>query len=236
MDALPQPTPSVAPPPSSLRDAAEAVRQQPRTGSIPPSDPQLVLTITPSVMAYLLLRLAIWAFYIGIVVAGLLIANRLVGFDIIGYLLKAGRDALANTEAFVPGFAAAAGKVLSTLRTLLITLGAVVTATILLRSIPLFTARWKLYEDRLEYRGGGVVVKERMVPLAAIGVVGSDRVLPFLDIGSITLIVSGITTRPISIPMVANAEEKAERIRNLLSAKQQATMQSNSLAPAPQTL
>ena|SRR3989344_1398439 len=211
MDGLAQLTSSTVPQQSSLRDAVEAIRDRPAVFSAPA---QLVVTISPNPLMSVILRLTIWSFYAAIVIVGLLIANRLVGFDIIGYLLQATRDALMGLQTYVPGVAAAAQHAVQSAQTAAVALGLIITAIVLIYTIPLLTLRWKVYSDRLEYRTS--MGREQMVPLSMVQVIGSNRILPFFDFGTITVVTGGVLTRPVRIPAVYHADEKAERLRTLL--------------------
>lgn len=211
--------PNAAPLPSNFTNAAQAVN--PASAPRVVVEPQRVLTIKPSLIAALLLRIVLCAILIGVVIGALQVANKLAGFDIIAYLLKAGRDASTNLQALVPDFAALLSNALSSLNTALMAIAVLVAAVVVLRAIPLVAKRWVLYEDRLECSHG---LKDRMAPLAAIALVGSKRYLPFFDIGSITVVLSGISNQPITIPMVIGADAKAERIRTVQRAAQEGWM------------
>ena len=211
-----EPIPNAEPLPSNFTNAAQAVN--PASAPHIPAEPQRVLTIKPSLIAAIFLRVVMYTILIGVVIGALQVANRLAGFDTIAYLLQTGRDASTNLQALVPDFAAMLSNTLSSLRTALMAIVVLVAAVIVLRAIPLVTKRWVLYEDRLECSHG---LKDRMAPLAAIALVGSKRYLPFFDIGSITVVLSGISNQPITIPMVIGADAKAERIRTIQRAKQE---------------
>lgn len=226
MPAFDPSTPDGVLQPSILRDAVQAVNPaaQPQ---LPPQVSQLILTIKPSILTAMLLRLLIWAFLIDIVLAGFMVAKRITGFDSMAYLLQAARDAVANLQQ-LPEFAALLNRALESLSTIAITIAILATAIVLLRTLPLVTKCWRLYEDRLEY--SAAFRGDRMAPLAAIALVASKRCIRLFDFGSITVVLSGVNNRAVTIPMVIGADAKAERIRDIQRAAQAGWMR-QSTAP-----
>lgn len=197
--------------------------------------PRQILSVRPSLIAAITLRLAIFLALATITVSALFIANRLVGFDIIQFINQAAQDAMNNLWLVAPELANAIRPALETAERIAISIVVLYAVILLFRCIPLVSQQWVLYEDRLEYRKA--FGRNGKSPLAAIALVGSKRTFFFLDIGSITVVLSG-DNRPITIPMVLSADEKAERIRTVQRAAQEGWMrQATPVQPtAPQTL